>query len=199
MRRCTARRRARSSSRSGTRARARPCGCGRCTATTARAAGASGPTGRSRRGTRRRAPSPARAPRRGARRRTRRRTRAPRSRRAASSVCSRLRDARGPVSSVTRPLSIESCTLATISRSPSSRDQAVAELDHLGEVVPGVDVHDREREAPGPERLLGQPQQHDRVLAAAEQQHGALELGGDLAEDVDRLGLEGLEVRELVL
>ncbi len=35
-------------------------------------------------------------------------------------VCSWLRDARGPVSSTTRPLSIESCTLATISRSPSS-------------------------------------------------------------------------------
>src|ERR671920_76654 len=29
-------------------------------------------------------------------------------------VCSRLREARGPVSSTTRPLSIDSCTLATI-------------------------------------------------------------------------------------
>ena len=35
-------------------------------------------------------------------------------------VWRRLRDARGPVSSTTRPWSIESCTLATISRSPSS-------------------------------------------------------------------------------
>src|SRR3954452_13012960 len=35
-------------------------------------------------------------------------------------VCRRLRDARGPVSSTTRPASIESCTLATIRRSPSS-------------------------------------------------------------------------------
>src|SRR3954469_541688 len=35
-------------------------------------------------------------------------------------VCSRLRDARGPVSSTTRPVSIDSCTDATISRSPSS-------------------------------------------------------------------------------
>ena len=34
-------------------------------------------------------------------------------------VCRRLRDARGPVSSTTRPASIESWTLATISRSPS--------------------------------------------------------------------------------
>ena len=35
-------------------------------------------------------------------------------------VCRRLRDARGPVSSTTRPLSIDSCTEATIRRSPSS-------------------------------------------------------------------------------
>ena len=35
-------------------------------------------------------------------------------------VCRRLREARGPVSSTARPLSIDSCTLATISSSPSS-------------------------------------------------------------------------------
>ena len=75
-------------------------------------------------------------------------------------------------------------------------DAAVAELDHLGEVVPGVDVHDREREPSRPEGLLGEPQQHDRVLAAGEEQHRALALGGDLAHDVDRLGLELVEVRE---
>lgn len=34
-------------------------------------------------------------------------------------VCSRLREARRPVSSTTRPASIESCTLATMSRAPS--------------------------------------------------------------------------------
>ena len=50
----------------------------------------------------------------------------------------------------------------------------------------------------GPERLLGEAQQHDRVLAAAEQQHRALELGRDLAHDVDRLGLERAQVVELV-
>ena len=75
-------------------------------------------------------------------------------------------------------------------------DAAVAVLDHLGEVVPGVDVHDRERELARAERLLGEPQQHDRVLAAREEQHGPLPLGGDLAHDVDRLGLELVEVRE---
>ena len=71
----------------------------------------------------------------------------------------------------------------------------VAELDHLGEVVPRVHVHDRERQRAGAERLLRQPQQHDRVLAAGEQQHGPLELGGDLAHDVDRLGLERAQLR----
>ena len=73
-------------------------------------------------------------------------------------------------------------------------DEPVAELDHLGEVVARVDVHHREREARRAERLLGESQQHDRVLAAGEQQHGTLELGGDLAHDVDRLGLEGVEM-----
>jgi hypothetical protein len=55
--------------------------------------------------------------------------------------------------------------------------------------VAGVDVHHRERDAGRPERLLGQVQHDDGVLAAREQQHRALELGGDLADDVDGLGL----------
>ena len=75
-------------------------------------------------------------------------------------------------------------------------DPPVAELDDLREVVPGVDVQQREREAPGPERLLGQPQQHDRVLAAGEQQRRPLALRGDLAHDVDRLGLEVVEMAQ---
>src|SRR5204862_4525592 len=77
-------------------------------------------------------------------------------------------------------------------------DTAIAELDDLGEVVARVDVHQREREARRAERLLGQAQQHDRVLAAREEQHGALELRGDLAHDVDRLGFEVAEVGQLV-
>ncbi len=74
------------------------------------------------------------------------------------------------------------------------RHVAVAEADDLGEVVPGVDVHDRERDVARPERLARQVQEHDRVLAAAEQQHGPLELGGDLADDVYGFGFELLEV-----
>src|SRR5262249_26817402 len=59
-----------------------------------------------------------------------------------------------------------------------------------------VDVHDREREPPRTEGLLREAEEDDRVLAAGEEQHRPLELGGELAEDVDRLGLELVEVRE---
>jgi len=75
-------------------------------------------------------------------------------------------------------------------------DAPVAELDRLGEVVPRVDVHEREREAARAEGLFGQPEEDDRVLAAGEEQHGPLELGRDLAHDVDRLRLERVEMRE---
>jgi len=74
-------------------------------------------------------------------------------------VCSRFRLAHRPVSSVTRPASIESCTEATISRTPElgpparwSRETRWTSL----KCVPGVDVHDRERDLGRPERLLGQ-------------------------------------------
>ncbi len=77
------------------------------------------------------------------------------------------------------------------------RHAAVAELDHLGEVVAGVHVHQRERERRRAERLLREAQQHDRVLAAAEQQHRALQFRGDLAHHVDRLALQCPQVAQL--
>ena len=76
-------------------------------------------------------------------------------------------------------------------------DPPVAELEHLGEVVAGVHVHHREGDAGRPERLLGQPQHDDRVLAAGEQQDRPLELGRHLPDDVDRLGLEAVQMGEL--
>jgi hypothetical protein len=78
-------------------------------------------------------------------------------------------------------------------------DPAIAELQDLGEVVPGVDVHHRERDPGRVERLLREPEHHDRVLAAGEQQHRTLELGGHLAEDVDRFGLQRLQLGQLVV
>ena len=50
-------------------------------------------------------------------------------------VCRRLRDARGPVSSTTRPASIESCTRGDDQPLAQLGHAAVAELDDLGEVV----------------------------------------------------------------
>ena len=78
-------------------------------------------------------------------------------------------------------------------------DPPVAVLEHLGEVQAGVDVHDRERDPSRREGLLGQPEHHDRVLAAGEEQAGALHLGSHLADDVDALGLERANVAEAVV
>ena len=72
----------------------------------------------------------------------------------------------------------------------------VAELDHLAELVGRVDVQQRERNRPGVERLLRQPQQHRRVLADRIEHHRPLELGDHLAHDVDALGLERPQVVE---
>ena len=74
------------------------------------------------------------------------------------------------------------------------RDTAVAVVEHLLEVVAGVHVHEGERDLRGVERLLGDAEHDDRVLAAAEQEARALELCSHLAHDVDRLGLDGIEV-----
>ena len=73
-------------------------------------------------------------------------------------------------------------------------DHLVAILDHLGEVVSGVDVHDREGQPARVEGLAGETQQDGRVLAAGEQEDAAAGLGGHLADDVDGLRLECAEV-----
>ncbi len=71
---------------------------------------------------------------------------------------------------------------------------AVPVGDDLGEVVAGVDVQQRERDGGRPEGLERQVQHDDGVLAAGEQDHRALELPRDLAEDVYRLGLQRVQV-----
>jgi hypothetical protein len=77
---------------------------------------------------------------------------------------------------------------------PELLDHAVAVGDHLGEVVTGVDMHHRAGQAAGMERLAREVEQHGGVLAAREQQHAALELGGHLPNHVDGLRLYGPEV-----
>ena len=78
------------------------------------------------------------------------------------------------------------------------RDELVAGLQDLVEVVAGVDVHDRERQPARPERLEREMQHHDGVLTAGEQQHRPLELRGHLPDDVDCFGLQRPQVTQLV-
>ena len=78
------------------------------------------------------------------------------------------------------------------------RNLVVAVIDHLGKVVPRVDVHDREGDALRPAGLRGEVEEHGRVLAPGEKQRGTLEFGDHLTNNVDRLGREGIEVREPV-
>ena len=69
-----------------------------------------------------------------------------------------------------------------------------AERVHLLELPRRVDVEERERRRRRPERLLREPEHHGAVLADRVQHHRVLGLGDDLAHDVDRLGLEPLEM-----
>jgi hypothetical protein len=72
----------------------------------------------------------------------------------------------------------------------------VAELDHLPELVGGVDVQQREGDRAGVERLLRQPQQDRRVLADRIEHHRPFELGHHFAHDVDALGFQRAQVVE---
>jgi len=71
---------------------------------------------------------------------------------------------------------------------------AVAKLDHLPELVSGVDVQERKRRLLRMEGLLREAQ-HDRGVLADRIQHDrALELGHDLAEDVNALRFQRTQV-----
>ena len=94
----------------------------------------------------------------------------------------------------TVPRFIESSTLRTISSAPSSLAREVAEVGHFGEVVAGVDHQQRIGDAARAEGLLGALEQHQRILAAREQQRRALEGGRDFAQDEDRFFLQRVEV-----
>src|SRR5437879_9857291 len=55
-------------------------------------------------------------------------------------------------------------------------------------------MHERKRKLRRTKSLLGQAQQHDRILAAGEEKHGVRAFAGDLAQDEYSLGLEPVEV-----
>ena len=70
----------------------------------------------------------------------------------------------------------------------------VPELDHLLELPVGVHVEQREGDLARIEGLAGQVQHDGGVLADGVHHHRVLELGGHLADDVDALGFQLLQV-----
>jgi len=71
---------------------------------------------------------------------------------------------------------------------------AVTEGDHLAELISGIHMQDRERQLRRPKGLARQMQQDGRVLADGVEQHRLAELRCGLAEDVDGLRFEQLQV-----
>ena len=118
---------------------------------------------------------------------------------AASSVgiCRRLRLI-SPGAGTAMPLAMASSTVRTMSLRAELRRAAVAEFVQLGEVMPGVDVEQRHREVGGAKGLLREAQQADGVFAAGEEQRRPLEVGRDFAHHVDGLGLQVLQMVEMV-
>ncbi|MCY1412032.1 hypothetical protein D9M71_274290 [compost metagenome] len=81
---------------------------------------------------------------------------------------------------------------------PHFLDHLVAEAVHLLEFPASVDVHDRERQLAGEERLAGEMQHHGGILADRVQHHRVIELGGHLADDMDALRLQLFQMRQFV-
>jgi hypothetical protein len=70
----------------------------------------------------------------------------------------------------------------------------VAEADHLGKFVAGIDVKKWEWNLAGIERFLSQAKHYRRIFADGVEHDGASELSDSLAEDGDTLGLKRLKV-----
>ena len=73
---------------------------------------------------------------------------------------------------------------------------AIAEGDHLAELVGRVDVEQRKRNRRRVERFLREPQHDRRVLADRVEHHRPRELGDDLTDDVEAFGFERAQVVE---
>src|SRR6478672_592586 len=109
----------------------------------------------------------------------------------------RLERVPGAVGTLTQPSVVDVVLHARDDEAQTETlDRLVAVVDHLGEVVAGVDVQHREGDRRRPERLRRQVQHDDGVLATAEEQRGTLELAGHLADDEDRLRLEHVELAQ---
>ena len=74
----------------------------------------------------------------------------------------------------------------------------VPEVVHRLELPAGVDVQERERRRAGVKRLTGQLQHHRRVFPDRVQHHRVLGLRHHLPDDVHRLGLETIEMCQVL-
>jgi hypothetical protein len=72
----------------------------------------------------------------------------------------------------------------------------VAERDHVAELPGRVDMEQRKRQPARMEGLLGEVEEDGGILADRVEQDRVLGLRHDLAQDVDALGLEALQMRE---
>jgi hypothetical protein len=70
----------------------------------------------------------------------------------------------------------------------------VAKRRHFREVVAGVDHQERIGNAAHAKGFFGTPEHHQRILAAGEQEGGALKGGGHFAQEVDGLFFQRVEV-----
>src|SRR5690606_37802196 len=70
----------------------------------------------------------------------------------------------------------------------------VTELNDFVEIVAGIDVYQRERKFSWTECFFRDTQQHDRILAAGEQQSRVSALGCDFPHDVDGFRFEPIEM-----
>ena len=70
----------------------------------------------------------------------------------------------------------------------------VAVGNHFREVVAGVDHQQRKRQAAHAKGFFRALEHDQRILAAREQQRGALKRGGHFAQDEDGLFLQGIQV-----
>src|SRR5262249_37789935 len=68
--------------------------------------------------------------------------------------------------------------------------KAIAEFEHLLELVAGVDVKERKWKRPRIKRLAREVHKHAGVLADRVEQHRVPELRNGLAQNVDRLAFE---------
>ena len=77
---------------------------------------------------------------------------------------------------------------------PVPRHHPVAERNHFPEFPGGIDMQQRKRQFAGIKRLQRQVQHHGGVFSDRIQHHRVIELCHNLAQDVNRLGFQLLQV-----